>query len=523
MFALKTASISASKCNLAYEEIKMKIKQEKTIEAIVLLVLVCVTAFFLAGCCTVKEECAAPPEPQCVEPGACEDECVTWQKVTDKETLVVGQQYKYEIILTNDKCGCGLTDFVVTEMFSPNFKFVKSIPSPSKVNSKGAEWFFGDVKLNETKKITIWGTPKASGKITNCTKIDYKKKICNTVNVIAPKLKLTKSAPKEVSFCDPIPITLSVCSTGTGTVNDVKIVDQLPNGLVDAESGKSTVTFTVDALEAGKCEKFTYNAKAVKTGSYSFTATATSKEKLTDKASVSVKVVRAILKIAKSGTKKAYVGRPYVYTITVRNVGDTPATNLRIVDSIPRGAKCISLSKGGVISGDSIVWDVKALQQQKTITRKASFISQRVGTAVNSVAASADCAVPVRASAETEIIGIPAILLEVVDLQDPLAVGDVETYVITVTNQGSAPGTNIKVVCPLEKTQKYVSGRGTTTVTAKGSIVTCAPCKELEPGAKAVWYIKVKALKAGDVRFKAIMTSDQLSRPVQETEATNQY
>ena len=502
----------------------MKIKQEKTIEAILLLVLVCVTTFFLSGCCTVKEECAAPPEPQCVETGgACEDECVTIQKVTDKEMLVLGQQYKYEIILTNDKCYCSLTDFVVTETFSPNFKFVKSVPSPSKLNSKGAEWNFGDVKLNETKKITIWGTPKASGKLTNCTKIDYKKKICNTITVIAPKLKLTKSAPKEVSFCDAIPVTLTVCNTGTGTVNDVKIVDKLPDGLVEAESGKDTVTFTVDSLAAGKCEKFEYNAKALKTGSYRFSATATSKEKLTDSASVAIKIVRAVLKISKSGTKKAYVGRPYLYTITVSNAGDTPATNLRIVDSIPAGAKCISLSKGGVISGNSIIWDVKKLQQQKTITRKVSFISQRVGTAVNSVAASADCAVLVKASAKTEIIGIPAILLEVVDLQDPLAVGEVETYVITVTNQGSAPGTNIKVVCPLEKTQKYVSGRGTTAVTAKGNIVTCAPCKVLKPRAKAVWYIKVKALKAGDVRFKAIMTSDQLSRSVEETEATNQY
>ena len=502
----------------------MKIKQKKTIAVILLLMLVSITTVFLAGCCTVKsEKCAAPPEPQCVDTGACVDECVTWQKVTDKETLVMGQQYKYEIILTNDKCSCGLTDFVVTEMFSPNFKFVKSVPSPTKVNSKGAEWFFGDVKIDETKKITIWGTPKASGKITNCTKIDYKKKICNTVNVIAPKLKLTKSAPKEISFCAPIPITLSVCSTGTGTVHDVKIVDELPAGLVDAESGKSTVTFTVDALEAGKCEKFTYNARATKTGSYRSTATATSKEKLTDTASVAIKVVRAVLKIAKSGTTKAFVGRPYLYTITVSNVGDATATNMRIIDSIPAGAKCISLSKGGVVQRGSIVWDVDKLQVGKTVTRKASFISQRVGTAVNSVAASADCAEKVEASAKTEIVGIPAILLEVIDLQDPLAVGDVETYVITVTNQGSAPGTNIKVVCPLEKTQQYVSGKGTTAVSAKGNTITCAPCPKLEPGDKAVWYIKVKALKAGDVRFKAIMTSDQLTRSVQETEATNQY
>ena len=33
----------------------------------------------------------------------------------------------------------------------------------------------------------------------------------------------------------------------------------------------------------------------------------------------------------------------------------------------------------------------------------------------------------------------------------------------------------------------------------------------------------VKALKAGDVRFSVEMITDQLGRPVNETEATNQY
>ena len=45
----------------------------------------------------------------------------------------------------------------------------------------------------------------------------------------------------------------------------------------------------------------------------------------------------------------------------------------------------------------------------------------------------------------------------------------------------------------------------------------------LQPGARAEWQVVVKAVKAGDVRFKVEMTSDQLSRPVEETEATNLY
>jgi uncharacterized repeat protein (TIGR01451 family) len=135
----------------------------------------------------------------------------------------------------------------------------------------------------------------------------------------------------------------------------------------------------------------------------------------------------------------------------------------------------------------------------------------------------ADCAPQVDASATTDIMGIPAILLEVIDIEDPIAIGGVQTYVITATNQGSAPATNVKINCSLESAQEYVSGDGPTAVTGKGDTISCAPYPSLRPGAKATWRVKVKALKAGDIRFKAVMTSDQLSRPVEETEATTQY
>ena len=56
-----------------------------------------------------------------------------------------------------------------------------------------------------------------------------------------------------------------------------------------------------------------------------------------------------------------------------------------------------------------------------------------------------------------------------------------------------------------------------------GNTVTFQPLPSLAPKAKATWRVTVKALKAGDVRFTAVMNTDQLTRPVQETEATHLY
>ena len=65
---------------------------------------------------------------------------------------------------------------------------------------------------------------------------------------------------------------------------------------------------------------------------------------------------------------------------------------------------------------------------------------------VSQATAQAKCASAVTAVAQTEFSGLSALLLECVDVTDPIEVGQQETYIITVTNQGSANDKNIKIV-----------------------------------------------------------------------------
>lgn len=118
---------------------------------------------------------------------------------------------------------------------------------------------------------------------------------------------------------------------------------------------------------------------------------------------------------------------------------------------------------------------------------------------------------------------IPAILLEVVDLKDPVEVGKEVTYVIKVTNQGTTAGTNIRIVCTLPTCQSFVSGDGATTVQAQGDIVTMAKLPTLEPKAVVLWRVLSKATQAADARIKVALNSDQIPRSVIHHEATQQY
>ena len=127
------------------------------------------------------------------------------------------------------------------------------------------------------------------------------------------------------------------------------------------------------------------------------------------------------------------------------------------------------------------------------------------------------------AAADTVIRGIPAILLEMVDDPDPIELGKTTTYTITVTNQGTAIDSNIKVVCTMEDTMGYESNSGATKGSVDGMTVTFEPLVSLAPKEKAQWKVVVKALKEGDVRFKVAINSDATTRPVEKSESTHFY
>lgn len=124
---------------------------------------------------------------------------------------------------------------------------------------------------------------------------------------------------------------------------------------------------------------------------------------------------------------------------------------------------------------------------------------------------------------EFEVKGVPAILLECVDDPDPIEVGGNVTYTITVTNQGTAVGTNITVQCKLPPEQEFVSANGPTNGSAEGRNVTFAPLATLAPKAAAVYKVTVKGTGVGDVRFGVELRSDQIESPVMETESTHIY
>lgn len=504
------------------------------------LILLLIAGF--AGCTCTGAAPAPEPKPQTAaaapkpaptpapKQGVCGDYAISQNYSTsgavrlDKrmpQTVQLNAPFEYTIKLTN-VTGMTLKDVEVTEIVPASLKNIKSAPA-GKLAEGVVTWKIDSLAPKASETITVMATASEPGCLQTCADVTYIVPACAKVNVVQPALALTKSAPSKVVICQAIPIKLVVTNKGSGTASNVVITDELPDGLT-TQDGTKTVKLQIGSLAAGQSETRTIMAKASKPGVYENMASATAAGGLIAKSQeTSTVVTKPVLTIKKTGPGKEYLGRSIKYDITVTNTGDAVAADTVVTDTIPSGVTGVQATSGGVLAQNKVTWQVGDLAPKQSKKFTVSYKPTNGGTFKNTARATAVCADAVSAAAQTAINAIPAILLEVVDVTDPIEVGSNVTYVITVTNQGSAPGTGIQIKAMLEDTMSYVSSSGATSGSLSGNTVTFDKLASLAPKAKTSWRVVVKAVKPGDVRFKVAMNSDQLGRDVEETEATNFY
>ena len=446
---------------------------------------------------------------------------VQLDKVMPKE-VGLNKPFSYTIKITN------LTDtllngIIVTEEIQNHFQYINSNP-PAVQKENKLVWEINTLGAKASRQISISGMADYAEPLRNSTTVlTPVVPAVAVVDVIEPRLKLTKTAPAEVLLCDMIPVKYTVSNVGTGNIPNVRIIDSLPAGLRTTD-GKNDLVFEAGTLGPGQTREFTIDLRPTRVGTYTSKAVAQSTtEQRAESFETTTVVSLPVLSISKTGPEKLYIGRPVTYEITVTNTSDVPARDAVVEDTIPEGMTSVKATAGAKLSASKLVWELGTLAPKASETLRISYVPTKPGALVNDATASAYCAEPVTASVRTFVTGIPAIMLEVVDVEDPVRIGNRATYMITVTNQGSATSTNIRVECILEDNVQYVSSAGATAGHLEGDRVRFLPLGSLAPQDKAVWRVVVAAVKPGDVRFKVIMRSDELTRTVEESEATHLY
>jgi uncharacterized repeat protein (TIGR01451 family) len=432
------------------------------------------------------------------------------------------QPFDYTIRITN-LTDAMLTNVIVTEALPSGFKLIGANPSAQQKEENKLVWKIDSFQPKTAKQITVSGMGTSMENLENTTTVSYAVQVRANVNIVQPKLELEVKAPSTVLLCDPIPLDFVVTNLGNGSAQNIRIVNTLPAGLQTID-GKSEVVYDISTLVAGQSQQFSTQLRATRTGIFINKAVVSSASGLmAESASIVTTVCQPRLTMVMTGPSKQYLDRPLDYEITVNNRGDGPAKNTIVENAVPAGATSVEATSGANLSGTKLVWQLGTIEPEASKRVRISYVPTKAGNITNTASVTAYCAEAATAFMQTFVTGLPAVRMDVIDLEDPIEVGRNTTYIITVTNQGTAADTNIRIICSLEDRVQYISSAGDTAGLLMGNTINFAPLHSLAPKAKAVWRVVVKGVRPGDIRFKVTMSSDQLARPVEQTEATHIY
>ena len=125
----------------------------------------------------------------------------------------------------------------------------------------------------------------------------------------------------------------------------------------------------------------------------------------------------------------------------------------------------------------------------------------------------------------TRVEGLPALLMELVDLDDPVEVGADTAYEVRVTNTGSKTETNLELVCTVPDKMEFRGAKCTAgcRFRVEGKDVIFEPLPKLAPRADIIYRVNVRGIAPGDLRFRARIKADGLTNPVLREESTKVY
>jgi uncharacterized repeat protein (TIGR01451 family) len=451
------------------------------------------------------------------------DTSVLWIEKIYPATVRIGQAYKYTVRVTN-LGAIPINNVEISEQIPADFNVTSVSPDFTSNAGGQASWDLGTLQAGEVRDIVVEGNSGSRGELPCCTSGKYDASaLCVTSTVVEPAITVEVSSPESVTVCDVIPVKYVVTNTGDVAVANIKVKSNLPES-IQADGGNNTVVLNVGTLAKGESREVTATVYPKDTGSFEIAAEAMGEGDVTAYASpTTTEVIRPSLVVTATSHKETqFVGRNLGYDIQVSNIGNAVAQSSMLKASIPSNTRFNNASENGNAGGSQIRWDLGDLAPGASRSVSFNVVGTDAGTAATEVVVSGVCAEDATAAASTDITGIAAILLEVIDVEDPIEVGNEETYEIRVTNQGSAADTNIKIEAELEN-MEYIASSGPTSGANDGGSITFEPLGSLAAKDSVTWRVVAKGVEAGDLRFKVSLTSDQLGRPVEETESTHVY
>jgi hypothetical protein len=343
------------------------------------------------------------------------------------------------------------------------------------------------------------------------------------VRVREPKLLVKVLAPEKVLVGDPCTFVVNVSNPGDSAAEQVKLHCDLSNGLEHIKGNK--IDFDIGTLAEGETRtvQIICGTKAGGEQSCEVYAEAEGGLRATDKSVANILMPKIDLEI--TGPKLKYLDRKAVYTFKVTNPGDAPCYNVTLSNEIPAGFKFVQADAGGRhdFAARTVSWFLGEIGPGQAREVRLECLAVSLGEHQHKATVQASRGIRQIENIVTRVEGLSAIMLELVDLDDPIEVGAETSYEVRITNTGSKTETDVRLVCTIPDKMEFKSATGPVRHTQHGNEVIFDAIPQLAPRADAIFRVKVKTTAPGVANFRARITSTLLVDGVTKEEATRIY
>lgn len=399
-------------------------------------------------------------------------------------------------------------------------------PSPSQGTCSGTTTIIcnlGKIIDGNGATITLIVVPNTPGVITNTVSVTSSELDPNSADntvaestVINPaNLSVTKVASNDpILVGSPLTYTVTVANPlGLYRATNVTLRDNLPSSVTLKSvsssqggcSGTTTVTCNLNTLESGTNAIVTIVVTPTAAGLITNTASVTSSMPDPDSANnvftltTSVSPV-ANLQVTKTGNVNPVTAGDYLtYTLTITNLGPSPATGVVVTDDLPDEAAFQSATSSCNHSGGVVTCNLPgslaknavvtaSIRVQVNPTTPAGLITNTVSvtgveTDTNQSNNSKILTTTVNRRANLSVAKTAS--------SSTVAAGSNLTYTLTIINNGPSSANGVKVVDQLPTAVQFISAAGCTNV---GNVVTCTVANPIASGGEVPFSLPVTVI-----------------------------
>jgi uncharacterized repeat protein (TIGR01451 family) len=435
----------------------------------------------------------------------------------------VGEPIVYQVLVKNI-CGTKV-HHVSVHAVVPKGTTVSATEPKAATKDDVLVWELGTLEPRQESRLDVQLVPTGTGAVNCQAFVTFTGGSACRFEVREPKLTVKASAPAQAVVGDPATVTLTIHNPGDATAERVKVQAVLSDGLQHAQ-GK-TVEFHLDSLPPKESRTVLVLCGAKTAGEQTCTALASAEPKLSaeDKATIEVQCPR--LEVAVSGPGMRYLDRHAALTFKVSNPGSAPAEGVLLTDQIPQGFKIINATEGGRhdFVARTVTWSLGKIEAGGSKEVNLELVAVNPGEHKNLVSVTAARGLHAEGELLTRVEGLPALLMDLIDVDDPVEVGADTSYEIRVTNTGTKTETNLQLTCTLPDKMEFRAAKCGAPINhhVEGREVIFDPLPKLAPRADVIYRVSVRGIEAGDLRFQARMKADGLTVPVLKEESTRVY